>query len=76
LEQLIATKISNQRTLQSADVSCGTGPLDDRLMSGLGLGCVKTPTFNLRVEKTILRILGSCTFLHSQGQKLTSRDDR
>jgi len=25
------------------------------------------------IEKTILRILGSCTFLHSQGQKLPWR---
>jgi hypothetical protein len=29
-----------------------------------------------RIEKTILRILGSCTFLHSRGHSLQKRDVR
>ena len=62
-------------------------------MSAPAPGCVKSPSFNLRVEhlsqfrryknqlhcdlcrekaieKTILRILGSCDFSHSLGQSL------
>jgi hypothetical protein len=36
----------------------------------------KLGAFPKTIEKTILRILGSCTFLHSQGQSLQKRGVR
>ncbi len=69
-------RIGADRQLRISELPC---------TSAEGPGCVKTPTSNLRLEtrsgshrrkkkreKTILRILCSCTFSHSLGQFRTS----